>query len=139
MENYQVSMDVEYAGELNTRAIHGPSGQILFTDAPVDNQGKGAYFSPTDLMAASVGSCITTTFAIVARRDGLDLTGLKVRVRKEMTQTAPRRIAKLYLDFTIPTGFSEEDLIKLKNTVRACPAVRSLHPDVELISNYRSE
>ena len=82
-----VEIHILYEGDLHCRVIHGPSGTLLSTDAPKDNQGKGESFSPTDLLAAALGSCIITTMGIVAKRHALDLKGAKVTVVKEMTVT----------------------------------------------------
>ena len=88
-----VQIDIAYEGELHCGATHGPSKMQLTTDAPVDNCGKGASFSPTDLVATAMGTCILTTMGIFAQRHEIDLTGAKARVLKEMTTTPPRPTA----------------------------------------------
>ena len=88
-----VSIDITYDGQLHTTAVHGPSKARIATDAPVDNMGRGEAFSPTDLLATALGTCIITTMGIVAQREGLDLSGATVHVEKEMTATGPRRVA----------------------------------------------
>ena len=90
-----VTIDVEYVGDLHCEAVHGPSGIRLMTDAPVDNGGKGEAFSPTDLAATALGTCLVTIMGIVAQRHGWDLTGTRVRVVKEMTAVPMRRIGAL--------------------------------------------
>ena len=90
-----VSIDVTYDGELRCSAVHGPSGMTLFTDAPVDNQGKGAAFSPTDLVATALATCMATTMGIAARKHALGIDGTRIHIEKHMTSSPPRRIARL--------------------------------------------
>ena len=90
-----VQINVTYQGGLRCQAVHGPSGTTLVTDAPVDNHGKGESFSPTDLVATALGACIPTVMGIVAEREKIDLTGMRVTVQKEMSAEPPRRIARL--------------------------------------------
>ncbi len=125
-----VEMNAVYLGEKHCELVHGPSGSKIETDAPRDNQGRGERFSPTDLMGASLGSCILTTMAIMAERDGIDLRGAKVRVVKEM-QANPRRIARLRVEIFMPKGLSETDRKRLEAAAETCPVKRSLHPDIE--------
>lgn len=129
-----VEIDVRYEGKLRCRAVHGPSGSELLTDAPADNHGRGEAFSPTDLVAASLGACMLTIMGIVAERDRIDISGMKVHVVKEMIQKPKRRISKLTLRFTMPGGsrLSEEQLTKLKRATQHCPVHGSIHPDIEL-------
>ena len=86
-----VDIDIVYQGELHCRAVHRPSGAVLATDAPVDNHGKGASFSPTDLVATALGACLGTIMAIAAERDRLDLAGMRIHVQKHMTTAGLRR------------------------------------------------
>ncbi len=125
-----VSISIEYGGELRCEAIHGPSKTSLLTDAPIDNQGKGASFSPTDLVATALGTCMATTMAIVAQRHGVDLRGARVSVVKEMTSEPPRRIAKLTTEIHLPLPATHELRDKLEHAAHTCPVERSLHPDV---------
>ena len=97
-----VKVDVEYTGDLHCDATHGPSKSKLATDAPADNKGKGAAFSPTDLVATALGTCISTTMGIKAESLGVDLRGMKVSVQKEMSNDAPRRIVALPSEVHIP-------------------------------------
>lgn len=129
-----VEIDVSYEGQLRCRAVHGPSGNVLLTDAPVDNHGKGEAFSPTDMVATALGACMLTIMGIVAERDNLDLTGTKVRVVKEMAQQPKRRIGKLTLAFSLPENhnFTDRDLAKLKRAAEHCPVHACIHPDIEL-------
>ena len=112
-------------------ATHGPSGVTLQTDAPVDNHGKGELFSPTDLVAAGLGSCIATVLGIVAERKGWDLNGLRVEVIKEMTQSAPRRIARLATDVWMPQALPPADRDLVERSARTCPVHQSLHPQID--------
>lgn len=126
-----VEITATYEGQLHCVARHGPSGSALPTDAPKDNMGKGEAFSPTDLVATALGTCILTTMGIVAQRQGLDLTGSTVRVEKHMTTTGPRRIARLPVEIRVPRTFSEEDRQRLENAAHTCPVHKSLHADIE--------
>jgi putative redox protein len=126
-----VKIQVEYEGELHCKAVHGPSGAELSTDAPVDNQGRGESFSPTDLVATALGSCMLTVMGILARTLGIDIGGAKATVEKEMTSAAPRRIQSLRVRIEMPKGIREEDRVKLERAAHTCPVHRSLHPDVE--------
>jgi len=129
-----VVMDIVYEGELNCTATHGPSGNVLRTDAPMDNGGKGEAFSPTDLVATALGSCMVTIMAKVAEQSGLDLKGTRIQVIKEMTTTPPRRIKELIVQIDLPNGhkFSAADKRKLEAAAKTCPVKQSLHPDVDV-------
>lgn len=124
-----------YLGDLRTDSTHLQSGNKLITDAPTDNMGKGEAFSPTDLLATATGTCILTTMAIVAQRDNIDLAGSEVEVTKIMTQTPPRRVARLEINLKMKSNIalSPEDVKKLENTAHKCPVSLSLHPDVEQV------
>jgi putative redox protein len=97
-----VDIYLEYEGDLHCRAQHGPSAAVLVTDAPVDNQGLGASFSPTDLVATGLGSCMLTVMGILAKKRGYRLEGTRVHVKKTMTAVPPRRIAELAVEITLP-------------------------------------
>lgn len=127
-----VEISITYDGSLRCTATHGPSGQTLLTDAPRDNMGRGEYFSPTDLVATALGTCIATTMAIVAQRNGLEVTGMKVHVAKEMVTQPTRRIGALPTTISIPGTFTPEQKQKLEHAAHACPVHKSLHPDVKL-------
>ncbi len=124
-----VKITIEYTGQLHCVATHGPSGRALETDAPVDNQGKGESFSPTDLVATALGSCMATVMGIYARQKDIDLIGMKIVVAKEMTQTPPRRIARLATEIWMPPTLEKSPA--LENAALTCPVHHSLHPDVE--------
>jgi uncharacterized OsmC-like protein len=120
----------EYQGDLHCVAMHGPSGSTLNTDAPKDNQGRGEAFSPTDLVATGFASCIATTLAIVARRQGIELPGLRFEVTKEMSTDQPRRIARLATQIWMPIPKSTELAELMDSTARNCPVHHTLHPSV---------
>lgn len=126
-----VPQSVEYIGDLRCEAIHGPSQAKLNTDAPVDNQGKGASFSPTDLIATAAAACMATTMAIVAQRQGVDLTGIEIKITKEMSTEGPRRIARLPAEVWMPIPSTHPQRETLENAARACPVHQSIHPDIE--------
>jgi putative redox protein len=107
------------------------SGTTIFTDAPKDNMGKGASFSPTDLVATAMGTCMLTTMGIAASRMEIDLTGTKVAVTKEMAAAPFRRIARLAVTFHVPVKLSQEQQKKLENAAKTCPVHKSLHSDVQ--------
>ena len=125
-----VKMTGTYQGGLRTKAVHTPSGATLVTDAPVDNDGKGEAFSPTDLLATSLATCILTTMGIVAERNGIDFSSASFEVEKEMTSIPPRRVAKLTLRLQLPASLSPENRTRLEAVAKSCPVHHSLHPDV---------
>jgi len=127
-----VKIEIEYKGQLQTEAVHTPSGNRISTDAPVDNGGKGSAFSPTDLVAAALGTCIVTTMGLFAERHGIDLTGSKVSVAKEMVQEPVRRIRRLTVDITVPLPATHPKKSALEKAALTCPVHQSLHPDVEI-------
>jgi putative redox protein len=131
-----VPIDITYSGDLHTRAVHGPSNAVLETDAPKDNQGKGEAFSPTDLLATSLGTCMLTTMAIVARRENVALENGRVHVEKEMADAAPRKVAMLRIAFTLPAAVPAEQRHKLETAAHVCPVARSLHPDVQVVTTF---
>jgi putative redox protein len=126
-----VAIQVEYQGDLHCRAVHGPSRAELNTDAPVDNQGRGESFSPTDLVATALGTCMLTVMGILARTLNLDITGATATVEKQMTSTAPRRIQSLTVRIHVPHALSLEDQQKLERAAHTCPVHKSLHPDID--------
>jgi putative redox protein len=125
-----VGISIKYLGDLRCEARHEPSGTVIMTDAPVDNEGRGESFSPTDLAATSLGTCMLTIMGIAARKQGVDLGDTQVKVVKEMTTQPPRRIAKVTVVFTIPLPASHEKRAMLENAAKNCPVHLSLHPDV---------
>jgi len=126
-----LKITASYAGDDRVELVHGPSGNKMFTDLPVDNGGRGRTFSPTDLAASSVASCILTIMAKVAERDGIKFEGAAIEIGKTM-QEAPRRIAKLSGLITLPAGLTPVQKEKILACVQACPVSRSLHPEVKV-------
>jgi putative redox protein len=132
-----VEIKIDYQGDLHCSALHVPSGTTLETDAPVDNNGRGESFSPTDLVATGLGVCMATVMGIVAKRKEIPLEGLKVAVRKYMTTDTPRRIAKLEVDLDMPLPGDHPERRLLESTGNGCPVHHSLHPDIEVVLNWR--
>lgn len=127
---------VTYEGNLRTSAIHLQSNNQIITDAPTDNHGRGEAFSPTDLLATSLASCMLTVMGIKAESMGLDLAGTTANVTKIMA-TEPRRVAQIDVQVKVKGVSEEKDQIILKNTALACPVAKSLHPD--LLQNIQIE
>ena len=127
-----VRIEVEYQGGLHTRALHAPSGTTLETDAPKDNEGKGESFSPTDLLATSLGTCMLTVMGILARRKGWEMKGARVSVDKDMVADPVRRVGHLGLRFEMPAGIPEDARKPLERAAHTCPVHQSLHPEVKL-------
>lgn len=131
------TIHINYLGDLRTDCAHLQSGTHLNTDAPIDNQGRGEAFSPTDLVANALGTCIITTMAILARRDNIDLRGSALDVTKIMTTQPPRRIARIEVNLTLRaeqngTPFVPDDATRarLEAVAHSCPVAISLHPDL---------
>lgn len=131
-----VTSHIRYLGSLRCEAEHGPSKQTIITDAPVDNQGKGEYFSPTDLVGTALATCIATTMAIVAERDSVNLKGLRIDVEKHMSADKPRRIARLILDVHMPIPFDHPAAGKLEKAAQMCPVANSLSADLVKEVNF---
>jgi len=128
-----------YLGGLRTQATHLQSNESILTDAPVDNNGKGEAFSPTDLTATSLGNCAITIMGIMANREGVEFNGSEIEVTKIMSNDAPRRIAKVIVDFTMktPNALSEDIQAKYVRAAHTCPVSLSLHPDIEQVFNFK--
>lgn len=125
---------VTYLGGLRTEAVHTQSGTALLTDAPKDNHGKGEKFSPTDLVAAALATCILTTIGIVAQRDGMtDIEGATAEALKVMVSD-PRRIAEIHVKLVFPSkNYSDKEKKMYETTAHTCPVARSLHPDLKQV------
>ena len=132
MSNHFVEINTVYEGGLRCVAIHGPSGTTLITDPPVDNQGKGESFSPTDLVATALGSCMATVMGIFAERHSIDLRGMAVRVRKEMITAPVRRIGKLAVEIRLPLAKEHPHREALERAALSCPVHQSVHPDIAM-------
>jgi putative redox protein len=126
-----VKISAKYLGGKKMELLHEPSGTRLVTDAPVDNNGEGSGFSPTDMVAGALGSCMMTIMAIIAERDGIDLTGMRMEAEKSMTTTPPRRIAAIPVTIHLPAGLAPEARAKMEAGARACPVHKSLLPEIE--------
>ena len=128
---------VTYDANLRTTCLHLQSGSSFETDAPSDNKGQGARFSPTDLIATGLGACLITTMGIKAESMNIQLDGAKVEVTKVMVSD-PRRIGKIIVHATLPALNLDEKTIEILERVgRTCPVERSLHPDVELDIQFK--
>jgi len=126
-----VEVTAVYEGALRVTATHAPSQATLQTDAPVDNQGKGEAFSPTDLMGTALGTCCLTILGIVANRREINLDGAHVHVEKHMATTGVRRIARLPVHITVTKSTTEEDREAIETAVGNCPVHKSLHPEID--------
>ena len=122
--------NIVYQNNLRTEAEHIASGEKIVTDAPVDNNGKGEAFSPTDLVAAALGSCMITIMAISANKYDIDVTGTNASVKKIMGSD-PRRISEISIDINMNKNIEEKDRKRLERAALACPVHKSLHPDLE--------
>ena len=132
-----VEIKLTYEGDLHCSAIHSPSGNTLVTDAPVDNNGRGQAFSPTDLVATALASCMATVIGIVAKRKEIAVEGMTVVARKFMSEGQPRRISRLELDLNMPLPASHPDRMILESAARGCPVHHSIHPDVEVVIKWQ--
>lgn len=123
---------VIYKGELRTAATHLKSGTVIETDAPTDNQGKGARFSPTDLVATVLASCMATIMGIYARTHGISIEGARMEVEKIMTPP-PRKIGEIKVDLYFPdaTTYEQKQKTALEHAALTCPVYLSLHPDIK--------
>lgn len=124
------TLNAIYSGQLRCEAVHNQSGTIIQTDAPTDNHGKGERFSPTDLVAAALGTCILTTMALAAEKLDCNLDGTHLTVNKVMFSD-PRRIGRLVVNITFPVlNVPESVHEKLQQAALHCPVAKSLHPDL---------
>jgi len=131
-----VDIHIDYLGELHCRAEHGPSRKLLETDAPVDNHGRGESYSPTDLLATALGTCMATVMGIKARARGFDLEGMHVHVKKLMTTSQPRRVARLEVSLRVPVQVGERageaGRAELEHAANTCPVRLSLLDAIEV-------
>ena len=126
---------VVYKGDLRTEATHLQSGETIITDAPVDNQGKGEAFSPTDLVATALVSCIITIMGIVAKRDKIKMEGTTAEVEKIMASD-PRRIGEIQIKINFAHPIEEKERTKLERAAYTCPVSGSLHQDLKEIVEF---
>ncbi len=124
-----------YLGDLRTEATHVRSGNKIITDAPVDNHGKGEFFSPTDLVAAALGSCMLTLMDQAAQRLEIDLKGTRLEISKIM-ESNPRRIGEIVIDAYLPAKYGEKETVILERAAETCPVGKSLHPDLRQTLRY---
>lgn len=136
-----VDIQIAYEGELRCNATHGPSNVTLVTDAPVDNHGRGLSFSPTDLVATALGTCMMTVMGIHAQKHGIDLAGARVHVKKQMTIEPPRRIAALPSEIVVPAdraaAIDDAARAALTRIAETCPVRLSLLPAIDVPLNIR--
>ncbi len=126
-----VKISIVYEGQLRCALTHEPSGSVIQTDAPKDNMGKGEAFSPTDLVAAALGSCMLTVMGISAARHHIDLKGTSVEVSKEMAASPSRRVGSITVIFHMAPGIPQDKRTMLEAAAHSCPVHKSLHPDVQ--------
>lgn len=126
-----VKISMVYEGQLHCSLTHGPSGSIIQTDAPKDNMGRGEAFSPTDLVAAALGSCMLTVMGIAAARHNIDLKGTTIDVSKEMIASPVRRIGTITVNIHMAPGIPQDKRTMLEAAAHSCPVHKSLHPDVQ--------
>jgi putative redox protein len=125
------TIHTRYEGNLRTSATHLKSGEKIITDAPIDNQGKGEAFSPTDLMSASLGSCMMTIMGIAARKHGFSIEGTEMEITKIMAEN-PRRVVEIKIEFSMPeNNFTDKQKNILDHAARTCPVALSIHPDIK--------
>jgi uncharacterized OsmC-like protein len=132
------TIETIYEGDLVSRATHVRSGVAIVTDAPPDNQGKGSSFSPSDLLAASLGSCMLTIMGIAARTHGFNIEGTRVHIVKKMASD-PRRVSGIDVIMDLPPfPYTENHRRIMEHAAKTCPVALSLHPDIkqEVIFNY---
>ena len=127
-----VEINVSYEGGLRCRAVHGPSKTELITDAPADNMGKGESFSPTDLVATALATCIATTIGIVAKRKGFEVPSMRVHVEKHMSTDSPRRIVRMPIKLWLPLPPDHPERKLIENTAHGCPVHQSVRADIEM-------
>jgi putative redox protein len=129
---------IVYLGNLRTEAVHLKSGNKIITDAPPDNNGKGEAFSPTDLLATSLGSCMLTIMGIMAERHAINIEGTSIEITKIM-EANPRRVGEIIVEFTMPkNNYSEKEKTLLENAAHTCPVAKSLSSELKqtVIFNY---
>lgn len=119
-------MTITYEGDLHCAIKHGPSGVVLATDAPLDNQGRGESFSPTDLLAASLAACMATTMGIAAAKNSWELKGTRIVIKKEMIADPLRRIGRLVVDIFLNVAYDDKEMKVLTNAVTTCPVKLSI-------------
>lgn len=130
------TIETTYLGELRTEATHVQSGSKILSDAPTDNQGKGEAFSPTDLLASSLASCMITIMGITSRTHQIDIDGTTCEVTKIMSAEPPRRVAEVIINLHFPKSYTEKEQKLLEKAALNCPVMLSLHPDLKKTVNF---
>ena len=128
-------IEIEYKGNLRTESVHLESGQKLITDAPVDNKGKGEAFSPTDLTVSALGSCMLTIMGIAAERRDIDISGVRAEIEKVMGAN-PRRIVQIIINIYFQIKLAKHEKKIFEKSALSCPVHRSLHPDIEILTQF---
>lgn len=129
------TVETVYLGDLRTEATHVQSGNKIITDAPLDNHGRGEYFSPTDMVAAALASCMLTIMGMAAKTHDIDIAGTKVSITKVMS-ASPRRIGEIIVEFDFPRDYTDREKKILENAGDTCPVAFSLHPDTKQTKRY---
>jgi uncharacterized OsmC-like protein len=131
-----MTASIIYTGNLRCEAEHIQSKSQIETDAPTDNHGKGERFSPTDMLCVSLATCMLTTMGIKAVDMKVDITNAKAEVTKHMASD-PRRVAKIEVEVSLPANGDEKERLILEKTGNNCPVAKSVHPDIDLVLNYK--
>ncbi len=122
---------ITYKADLRTQAVHLKSGEEIITDAPIDNQGKGEAFSPTDLLATSLGNCMLTIVGIAAKNHGFNIDGATAEITKVMAEN-PRRVAEIIVNVQLPANnYTDKEKAIIEKSAKTCPVAYSLHPDIK--------
>ncbi|MFC2106936.1 OsmC family protein [Bacteroidota bacterium] len=131
------TVHTKYIGDLRTKAKHLQSGNEIITDAPLDNQGKGEAFSPTDMLATALGSCMITIVGIKARDAGFNIDGTELKITKIM-YSEPRRVGEVHIEFIFPeNNYTEREKKIIENAAKTCPVAKSIHPDLKLVTEFK--
>ena len=134
-----VEIQIDYEGQLRCSSQHMPSGTKIETDAPVDNLGRGESFSPTDLVATALGTCMATIIGITARHKNVEVRGMRVIVKKEISADLPRRIAKLWVEVFMPLNEAHPDKKIFQSAALSCPVQHSIHPEIQVNMTWHWE
>lgn len=127
---------ITYIGNLRTQSVHLRSGKEILTDAPIDNQGLGEAFSPSDLLATSLGNCMITIIGIAAKTHGFDVDGTTLEITKTMAQE-PRRVGQIDVVLNFPkNNYSEKEKAIIERSAHTCPVALSLHPDIKQVITF---
>lgn len=129
------TIETVHLGDLRSEAKHTQSGTKLMTDAPTDNNGKGEFFSPTDLVATALGSCMLTLMELAAVPRDIDIVGTRVSIDKIMLSD-PRRIGEIKIDIYFPHDYTDREKKILQGAAETCPVSKSLHPDLKQTVTY---